>query len=291
MRLSNLLGTLGKCKHDEFMKLISETLDQAKHDDVCMRQLAHLLKVDSTQVVLAVSQLLLKGSRSELHLEAQQEQMSSANAQTADFRDAMRQVQSGVAQPRTELSDFDPIAAAEEKKACSDTQLRKRTLQGKISFKSKVDRPKGERQPNKDLNKSKFLRVGKKLRDCGEPSKGSRSVQYSSPDEEQVKKEQGGQGSKLKTFTTTLAQWSRSASKKGSVDNDLQHPGYDISAYYAQAMARKEQISEFYKSDDMPLNSIIVALPKSFSRVKLIWSLNPRLNSWCTTTWPTWQIS
>ncbi|VDO91144.1 unnamed protein product [Heligmosomoides polygyrus] len=84
MRVSNLLGTLGKCKHDEFMKLMSETPDQAKHDDVCS---------------------------------AQQEQMSSANAQTADFRDAMRQVQSGLAQPRTELSDFDPIAAAGERAA------------------------------------------------------------------------------------------------------------------------------------------------------------------------------
>ncbi|VDP49855.1 unnamed protein product [Heligmosomoides polygyrus] len=48
LRVSNLLGTLEKSKHDEFMKLMSETLDQAKHDDVCMRQLAHLLKVDST---------------------------------------------------------------------------------------------------------------------------------------------------------------------------------------------------------------------------------------------------
>ncbi|VDO18628.1 unnamed protein product [Heligmosomoides polygyrus] len=53
----------------------------------------------------------------------------------------------------------------------------------------------------------------------------------------------------------------------------LSHPpifshylGYDISAYYAQAMARKDQINEFYRSDDMPLNSIIVALPKSFAR-------------------------
>ncbi|VDO71347.1 unnamed protein product [Heligmosomoides polygyrus] len=43
------------------------------------------------------------------------------------------------------------------------------------------------------------------------------------------------------------------------------YPGYDISAYYAQAMARREQISEFY-SDDMPTNSIVVALPKSFGR-------------------------
>ncbi|VDO93779.1 unnamed protein product [Heligmosomoides polygyrus] len=44
------------------------------------------------------------------------------------------------------------------------------------------------------------------------------------------------------------------------------YPGYDTSAYYAQAIARKDQISEFYRSDDMPLNSIIVALPKSFAR-------------------------
>ncbi|VDP44504.1 unnamed protein product [Heligmosomoides polygyrus] len=46
-----------------------------------------------------------------------------------------------------------------------------------------------------------------------------------------------------------------------------QHTGYDISAYYAQATARKEQISELYKNDDMLLDSIIVALPKSFLRV------------------------
>ncbi|VDO73359.1 unnamed protein product [Heligmosomoides polygyrus] len=180
MRVSNLLGTLGKCKHDEFMKLMSETLDQAKHDDVCMRQLAHLLKLDSTQVVLAVSQLLLKGSSVG--------EMSSANAQTADFRDAMRQVQSGVAQPRTKLSDFDPIAAAEG---------------SQVTLGGTVENPLKETEA------------------------------FSTP----------------------------------HLMKNSQHPGYDISAYYAQAMARKEQISEFYKSDDMPLNSIIVALPKSFSRV------------------------
>uniref|UniRef100_A0A183GJ37 TAFII55_N domain-containing protein n=1 Tax=Heligmosomoides polygyrus TaxID=6339 RepID=A0A183GJ37_HELPZ len=44
------------------------------------------------------------------------------------------------------------------------------------------------------------------------------------------------------------------------------HPGYDISAYYAQAMVRREQISE-QGSDDMPTNSIILAVPKSFGRV------------------------
>ncbi|VDP44506.1 unnamed protein product [Heligmosomoides polygyrus] len=102
-RLAGFGSLDAKCKHDKVMKLMSETLDQAKHDDVCMRQLAHLLKVESTQVVLAVSQLLLR--------------VSSAGAdelgKCADFRDAMHQVQSGVAQPRTELSDFEPIVAAE----------------------------------------------------------------------------------------------------------------------------------------------------------------------------------
>ncbi|VDO18529.1 unnamed protein product [Heligmosomoides polygyrus] len=44
------------------------------------------------------------------------------------------------------------------------------------------------------------------------------------------------------------------------------HLGYDISAYYAQAIVRREQISE-QCSDDMPTNSIILAVPKSFGRV------------------------
>lgn len=44
------------------------------------------------------------------------------------------------------------------------------------------------------------------------------------------------------------------------------YPGYDISAYYTQAMASREQIFEFY-SNDMPTNTVVVALPRSFERV------------------------
>ncbi|CAJ0597047.1 unnamed protein product [Cylicocyclus nassatus] len=54
----------------------------------------------------------------------------------------------------------------------------------------------------------------------------------------------------------------------------LQHPDiftqktdYDLSAYYNQALARKEQLSHS-DGDDMPTNSIILALPKAFERVR-----------------------
>ncbi|VDN25308.1 unnamed protein product [Cylicostephanus goldi] len=50
----------------------------------------------------------------------------------------------------------------------------------------------------------------------------------------------------------------------------LQHPeiltDYDLSAYYNQALARKEQFSPM-DGDDMPTNSIILTLPKAFERV------------------------
>ncbi|EYB84337.1 hypothetical protein Y032_0318g2346 [Ancylostoma ceylanicum] len=46
-----------------------------------------------------------------------------------------------------------------------------------------------------------------------------------------------------------------------------QNPGYDISVFYAQVMARREQLTQF-DDDDMPTNSIILALPQSFARVE-----------------------
>ncbi|KAL6730548.1 hypothetical protein Aduo_001511 [Ancylostoma duodenale] len=41
-----------------YISELCELLDQAQHDDICMRQLANLLAVDSTQVVTAVKSLL-----------------------------------------------------------------------------------------------------------------------------------------------------------------------------------------------------------------------------------------
>ncbi|CAJ0596257.1 unnamed protein product [Cylicocyclus nassatus] len=46
-----------------------------------------------------------------------------------------------------------------------------------------------------------------------------------------------------------------------------QKTDYDLSAYYNQALARKEQLSHL-DGDDMPTNSIILALPKAFERVR-----------------------
>ncbi|KAL6723466.1 hypothetical protein Aduo_018470 [Ancylostoma duodenale] len=45
------------------------------------------------------------------------------------------------------------------------------------------------------------------------------------------------------------------------------NPGYDISIFYAQAMARREHLTQF-DDDDMPTNSIILALPQSFAKVE-----------------------
>lgn len=49
-------------------KLMSETLDLAEYDDAYVHNIARLLKVESTDVVLAVSHLPLNGSRSTLHI-------------------------------------------------------------------------------------------------------------------------------------------------------------------------------------------------------------------------------
>ncbi|CAJ0595591.1 unnamed protein product [Cylicocyclus nassatus] len=46
-----------------------------------------------------------------------------------------------------------------------------------------------------------------------------------------------------------------------------QRTDYDLLAYYNQALARKEQLSHL-DGDDMPTNSIILALPKAFERVR-----------------------
>ncbi|CAJ0606898.1 unnamed protein product [Cylicocyclus nassatus] len=46
-----------------------------------------------------------------------------------------------------------------------------------------------------------------------------------------------------------------------------QKTDYDLSAYYNQALARKEQLSHL-DGDDMPTNSIILALPKAFERAR-----------------------
>lgn len=143
------LRDLRKFDYDRLVQLLSETLEQAKHDDVCIRKLANLLNVNSTQVVGTVKKLLSR--RSPLHVEiprghdsqtpdtcvfqAHQEQTVTTNGRGSEFREAMRQIQSPTVPPRTELMDFDPIAAAagdqliSQRRSGSDgSQLRRHIL-------------------------------------------------------------------------------------------------------------------------------------------------------------------
>ncbi|VDP58689.1 unnamed protein product [Heligmosomoides polygyrus] len=271
---------------------MSETLDQAKHDDVCMRQLAHLLKVDSTQVVLAVSQLLLKGTNADV-FQAQQEQMSSANAQTADFRDAMM-VQSGVAQPRIELLDFDPIAAAEGKPMVFKGAVRL-TLAVKGSPRMRaafyvmkggggitvigtnILHNLGYRLQNTTRSTSPQISVESRSRTWNNVKESESKCTQTFDMRQECKVTANTVGTENILWSTdkliadaihtttgatvqipitnlspetkvykmgdVIGEW-----EKGPIKEKGQHPGYDISAYYAQAMARKEQISEFYKS-------------------------------------------
>ncbi|VDL80032.1 unnamed protein product [Nippostrongylus brasiliensis] len=260
-RLSKQIGGLRRFDLDQLMELMAEGLQQARHDDACMRILAKLLRVNSTEVVAALKTLLRKGRRSTLDVEIPRAEETEAETPNTDVLQGNVNLpcSSRVQQVAIGVPDKDPLHLFYP---CTCGIFNERAHVGLPGLRCNLARSKKVRNLFELANVASIAL---------EPAWGEHRKEA-----ELLKK----QSTHLTVIGLSCAISAHrqfchdfAIAVKENEGKRLFHPaifshypGYDISAYYAQAMARREQITEFY-SDDMPTNSIVLALPKSFGRV------------------------
>ncbi|EYB86819.1 hypothetical protein Y032_0272g917 [Ancylostoma ceylanicum] len=128
-KISDDLSKLAQLVAKNMVEALDETLSQADHDDRCMRELADLLQVDSTDVVKEVKKLQAQTNNRLTSAEFQESAnvTQGASSSGAQKQPVYVQLNAGEFGNVEYYTEFDPIAAAPGRCAGKHGQLRLRT--------------------------------------------------------------------------------------------------------------------------------------------------------------------